>query len=612
MTDNVPDISPDSLPDASRENPDAGSAVCPSEGGAEVANTADAGIDAEFSVAVPGRLEDGPIDSVEDGVALHIVPPHDPGTIFVAVAEPADFDNGLPFSGMDAGSPAFDMLDGSRNSEEEDLSLEAGTGQIMASISTILPDYDGLAEVAAVRVTGLGPALFFTTGGVVCKPDDKVIVAMEEGQAYGVVLSCMRADPAHLEGVGDEGGIRPLLRSATEKDVLMAEDNVALAADALDYCRDCIRERTLDMKLVDVLVLHDRGKMIFYFTAPARIDFRELVKDLVRRYRTRIELRQIGVRHETQMVGALGNCGMVCCCRRYLRKFAPVAIKMAKEQNVFLNPVKISGICGRLLCCLAYEQEHYDEFYRSCPKLGKKYQTNAGLVRVLRASLFRESVTVLTEAGEEIEFSLVEWEAQHPFRPNASQQQIQGVRKQEGQSGDARQRKNESKDRRPGSGSEREQEQPAEKGHSRGIVQDDDHDRVRHSVRDVARYSEPEVGRDATWPGRTAAVAQDESIDFPVEITSKKAIVASAGSGNVPATQSRTSGIVRARDIDSVDSEVWNMEDAGDTGESIFGLAPQRQPSASGQEPVRDGDRRENTHRRKHSRHRKPRSGSGA
>ena len=612
MTDNVPDISPDSPSDASRENSDVGLAVCPSEGGAEVTNTADADIDTEISIAVPASLEDGPIDCVEDGVALHIVPPQDPGTIFVAVAEPADFDDGLPFSGMDTGSSAFNMLDGLRNFEEEDLSAEAGTGQSMASTPIILPDYDGLTEVAAVRVSGLGPALFFTTGGVVCKPDDKVIVAMEEGQAYGMVLSSMRADPAHLEGVGDEGGIRPLLRSATDKDILMAEDNAALAVDALEYCRDCIRERNLDMKLVDVLVLHDRGKMIFYFTAPARIDFRELVKDLVRRYRTRIELRQIGVRHETQMVGALGNCGMVCCCRRYLRKFAPVAIKMAKEQNVFLNPVKISGICGRLLCCLAYEQEHYDEFYRSCPKLGKKYQTNTGLVRVLRASLFRESVTVLTEAGEEIEFTLVEWEAQHPFRPSASPQQIQGGRKQEGQGGDARQRKNESKDRRPGSGSGREQELPVEKGHSRCLVQDDDHDHSRHSARDVVRDSEPEVGRDATWPGKTAAVAQDESTDFSVEITSRREIVASAESGNVPATQSRTSGIVRAREIDSANSEVWDMEDAGDTGESIFGLAPQRHPSASGQEPVRDGGRRENTHRRKHSRHRKPRSGPGA
>ncbi|MDR3073209.1 MAG: hypothetical protein LBV01_00615 [Deltaproteobacteria bacterium] len=285
-----------------------------------------------------------------------------------------------------------------------------------------------------MRLGGLGPSIFFIAGDTACKPGDAVIVEMEEGQAFGTVTALMRMLPAHVEtGQGDGvagGRLRPVSRKATEKDAATAGSNAALSAEAFGYCQDCIRERGLDMKLVDVLVLHDRGKMIFYFTAPARIDFRELVKDLVRRYRTRIELRQIGVRHETQMVGALGNCGMVCCCRRYLRKFAPVAIKMAKEQNVFLNPVKISGICGRLLCCLAYEQEHYDEFYRSCPKLGKKYQTDAGAMRVLRASLFRESVTVLTETGEEAEYSLSDWNGLKPFRPNAVQQQGQPGKKQ--------------------------------------------------------------------------------------------------------------------------------------------------------------------------------------
>jgi hypothetical protein len=122
------------------------------------------------------------------------------------------------------------------------------------------------------------------------------------------------------------------------------------------------------MKLVDVEVLHDRSKMIFFFTAPNRIDFRELIKSLVREFHTRIELRQIGVRHETQMIGAIGNCGQVVCCRRFLRKFAPVTIKMAKEQNLFLNPAKISGICGRLLCCLSYEQKATRNSTSSAPR----------------------------------------------------------------------------------------------------------------------------------------------------------------------------------------------------------------------------------------------------
>jgi hypothetical protein len=135
----------------------------------------------------------------------------------------------------------------------------------------------------------------------------------------------------------------------------------------------------------------------------------------------RIELRQIGVRHETQMVGAVGNCGMVCCCRRFLRKFAPVTIKMAKEQNLFLNPSKISGICERLLCCLSYEQDNYDAFHRECPRLGKKYQTSRGEMRILRASMFRNSVIAQNGLGQEEELSLDEWRAMKPRRQEPAQ-----------------------------------------------------------------------------------------------------------------------------------------------------------------------------------------------
>lgn len=359
-----------------------------------------------------------------DELVIRIVEPDGPGTIFVAVADPPEMLHGQAPPCPGAEGESGPVL------PESDAEPAEQTGE-----DFMLPAYGDLAEVVAVRLGGFGPALFFLANGVECARGDAVIVEMEEGQAYGIVANAMRMDPQRLvSGLGEgaeSGKIRPVLRKATDKDVATAESNRNLAGEALEYCRDCIRERNLDMKLVDVLILHDRGKMVFYFTAPARIDFRELVKDLVRRYRTRIELRQIGVRHETQMVGALGNCGMVCCCRRYLRKFAPVAIKMAKEQNVFLNPVKISGICGRLLCCLAYEQEHYDEFYRSCPKLGKKYHTDAGIVRVLRASLFRESVTVLSDTGEEAEYSLSDWSELHPFRPNAGQQQSQSGKRQD-------------------------------------------------------------------------------------------------------------------------------------------------------------------------------------
>ena len=236
-------------------------------------------------------------------------------------------------------------------------------------------------------------------------------------KAANVAVQSMSGADSDEDGQDSgEAAPMPTARRATEEEKCVAQDNAVLAREAHQFCRRCIAERRLDMKLVDVEILFDRSKMVFFFTAPTRIDFRDLVKDLVRQYRTRIELRQIGVRHETQMLGALGNCGMVCCCRRYLHRFAPVTIKMAKEQNLFLNPAKISGICGRLLCCLSYEQENYDAFHRSCPRLGKRYQTTEGPMRVLRSNMFRNSVVVLPDGGQETEMSLEEWQALKPTR----------------------------------------------------------------------------------------------------------------------------------------------------------------------------------------------------
>ncbi len=242
----------------------------------------------------------------------------------------------------------------------------------------------------------------------------------EQGKGLGKVCFVRDTLPESEEGLTVDS-LLPISRIANAEDCKMGEENDALAKKALAFCKNCIAERKLDMKLVDVEVFFDRSKVIFYFTAPARIDFRDLVKDLVREYRARIELRQIGVRHETQMVGAVGNCGMVCCCRRYLRKFAPVTIRMAKEQNLFLNPAKISGVCGRLLCCLSFEQENYDNFHNQCPKLGKKYQTIQGPLKVLRANMFRNTVSVLNEENQELEFSLEDWQGLNPSRPESIQ-----------------------------------------------------------------------------------------------------------------------------------------------------------------------------------------------
>ncbi len=262
-----------------------------------------------------------------------------------------------------------------------------------------------MSRIIGLKFREYGQVYYFDSGAFVVNKNDLVIVNTDQGLGLGEVVLFKDEVPEEL----NPEDIKPIYRLANEEDLVAHKENTEMANEAFQYCRQLVHDHDLEMKLVDVEVFHDRGKMVFYFTAPNRIDFRELVKDLVKKYRTRIELRQIGVRHETQMIGAVGNCGQMCCCRRFMRKFAPVTIKMAKEQNLFLNPTKISGICGRLLCCLSFEQESYETFHRHCPKIGKKIQTSVGTVKVLRTNLFRESISYFTETNEEHEVSLSEW-----------------------------------------------------------------------------------------------------------------------------------------------------------------------------------------------------------
>ena len=502
-----------------------------------------------------------PLDTIdEDGLALRIEEPDDPGIILVAVAEPSSLHGAhVPL----------------RESEGSQAEHTYGDTPVISDTSPAIPVYGDLVEIAAVRLPGLGPALFFLTKGITLVPGDTVLVEVEDGQVLGETAAVMRMNPEHLD-VGDGTAIRSILRKASDKDIQVFEANDASAREALEFCQQCIRDRNLDMKLVDVLTLLDCSKMVFYFTAPSRIDFRELVKDLVRCYRTRIELRQIGVRHETQMVGALGNCGMVCCCRRYLRKFAPVAIKMAKEQNVFLNPVKISGICGRLLCCLAYEQDHYDEFYRSCPKLGKKYHTDAGVLRVLRASLFRESVTALTESNEEVEYPLAEWNALNPFRPNAPQQN-QAAKKTETRD-NANRSSGEDKNRPPREG------QPARSD-------------KKYDKNERPRRQDGSATRDAS----VAVTMKEESLAFVEE---KDGLALS-----VSHSRAEISFSLENQDVDgfSIDTE----SDDGDDANSIFGLAPKRENApgvngASGGGQPQDAQAQRKKRPRRHARKKMP------
>ncbi|WP_319760281.1 regulatory iron-sulfur-containing complex subunit RicT [Maridesulfovibrio sp.] len=262
-----------------------------------------------------------------------------------------------------------------------------------------------MSQILGVKFNDFGQIYYFSSGPFVVREGHSVIVKTEQGMGLGKVFVVQQDLPEEVT----EDSIKTIYRLAGEEDLAADAENRELSRAAHRFCKDCIDRQKLEMKLVDVEVFFDRSKMIFYFTAPGRIDFRELVKDLVKEYRTRIELRQIGVRHETQMLGAIGNCGQICCCRRFMRKFMPVTIRMAKEQNLFLNPTKISGICGRLLCCLSFEQDNYEDFHRKSPKTGKKYNTIHGTVRVARTNFFRNTLTVVPEQGEEIEISLDDW-----------------------------------------------------------------------------------------------------------------------------------------------------------------------------------------------------------
>jgi cell fate regulator YaaT (PSP1 superfamily) len=261
-----------------------------------------------------------------------------------------------------------------------------------------------MKRYVGVKFRDQGQIYYFDAGSLELSPGGYVIVSTEEGLGLAEVV-VERSEPR--PDLPDN--IKTIERTATEEDLRQLEQNRQLERQAFESCQRHIRRLELDMKLVDVEVRFDQSKTVFYFTAPTRVDFRDLVKVLVNEFRTRIELRQIGVRHEAQILGGLGNCGRICCCHLFMRRFEPVTIKMAKEQQLFLNPSKISGTCGRLLCCLNFERKAYADFHKRCPKVGKKYSTPEGELKVLRANLFRDSLVVGTESGDEKEMTLIEW-----------------------------------------------------------------------------------------------------------------------------------------------------------------------------------------------------------
>ena len=254
--------------------------------------------------------------------------------------------------------------------------------------------------VVGVRFKEHGKIYFFDPGEMELKKGTAVIVETARGIEFGECVN----DPRE---VGDEeivSPLKPILRIATDKDIKQAADNRAREKEAFKICQERIRDHGLEMKLIDTEYTFDNSKILFYFTADGRVDFRELVKDLAGIFRTRIELRQVGVRDETKILGGLGICGRPLCCSSYLSDFVSVSIKMAKEQNLSLNPTKISGVCGRLMCCLANEEEVYEEQNRKLPSAGDYVTTVAGERGIVHSvDIFRETVKVLVQTGDDKE-----------------------------------------------------------------------------------------------------------------------------------------------------------------------------------------------------------------
>lgn len=262
-----------------------------------------------------------------------------------------------------------------------------------------------MQNVVGVRFKKAGKIYYFSPGDLELKKGQAVIVETSRGIEYGKIV-------IEKKEVDDNDIVLPLkqvIRVADESDKAIVEENKRAAKEAFYICEQKIKEHNLEMKLIDCEYTFDRNKVLFYFTADGRIDFRKLVKDLAAIFRTRIELRQIGVRDEAKMLGGLGPCGRILCCSSFLGDFEPVSIKMAKDQNLSLNPAKISGLCGRLMCCLKYENDLYEEMRKELPDIGEEVDTPKGKGKVAGLNILEKIVQVeLHEMERVIEFTLEE------------------------------------------------------------------------------------------------------------------------------------------------------------------------------------------------------------
>ena len=257
-----------------------------------------------------------------------------------------------------------------------------------------------MTEVISVKFKDSGRSYYFAPDGKNVKVGDKVIVETQNGNEFGIVSE------ANFEVEEDKivSPLKKMLRLANEKDLKKVEENKQKEKEAFKVCEELVLEHKLDMKLVEVEYSFDGGKVVFFFTSDGRVDFRELVKDLASRFHTRIELRQIGVRDEAKMLGGIGICGQPYCCKQFLSDFQPVSIKMAKEQGLSLNPTKISGSCGRLMCCLKYEQDAYEYLNSFTPHVGTTVKTENGTGVVTDVNLITGNLYVKPLESDSIPF----------------------------------------------------------------------------------------------------------------------------------------------------------------------------------------------------------------
>ena len=296
-----------------------------------------------------------------------------------------------------------------------------------------------MTKVAGIRFRNVGKIYYFNPKGYKMKVGDHVIVETARGVEYGRVV----LEPKEIPEEDVVHPLKEVIRVATKEDDEREAQNRRKEKEAFKICQKKIREHGLEMKLIDAEYTFDNNKVLFYFTADGRIDFRQLVKDLAAIFKTRIELRQIGVRDETKILGGIGICGRCLCCHTYLSEFAPVSIKMAKEQNLSLNQTKISGVCGRLMCCLKNEQETYEELNKKLPGIGDIVTMTDGLQGTVQSvNVLRQRVKVIVEINDEKEIQ------EYPvselkFRPRRkkikiSEQEMKELKNLEDKGGDSK------------------------------------------------------------------------------------------------------------------------------------------------------------------------------